>query len=243
MQSRIPNAEEDVSALIKQGLMLVLLQVVSGVLDHLPGVDFLLGDRVPVALLLRFAIALGMAGVLLAAYRHVSRLLRRGVIAACVHRPPTAPIEAAATKFANYTTLLIYVCLLYGIILRAGEPLVVIFTATTWPLTVVRLGSLAVAVTAIVGLFASASPLFQETGDALASRVTPSQGEPSTPQVKCPGCGVLDDPGSKYCRFCGRLLTEETPPAAAAPPPIICTRCGGAVKQPARFCPSCGKPV
>lgn len=240
---KTPGLQRDVSTLIKQGLMLVLMQIVSGLLDHLPGADFLLGDRVSIALLLRFAIALGMATVLLLAYRQGSRLIRQGVVTVCVHGPSTVLIEASATKFANNTTLLIYVCLLYGIIMRGGEPLVVILTAASWPFTVIRLCSLALAVLAIVGIFIGASPLFQETGDALAGRVATHPAEAHDTQIKCPGCGVLDDAGSKFCRFCGRLLAEETAPPAAMPPPVICTRCGAAVKQPARFCPTCGKPV
>ena len=183
------------------------------------------------------------AGVLLAAYRHVARAMRQGVVALLFLRgPSTALLDAAASKVAKNTTLLLYVCLLYAIVMRGSEPLIVILTAASWPFTVVRLCSIVLAVIAIIGLLVGASPLFQEAGDTLAGQVAPPA-EPNAAPIKCPGCGVLDDGGSNYCRFCGQRLAEGTETPAPKPPSVTCTRCGGAVPQPARFCPACGKPV
>ena len=215
--------------------------IVSGLLGYLPGADLLLFGRMTIVLLLRFAMALGMAGVLIFVYRHASRLLRQAVVSVFLGGPSTVPLETAAAKVAQNAILLIYVCLLYGIVMSGFEPLAVALTAATWPFTVIRLGCLGAAVLAIVGILAGAPPLFGQAGDALARRVAPPS-EPRAAPVHCPGCGVLDDGGSKYCRFCGRLLADESAPPAR-PPSVTCTRCGGAVTQPARFCPSCGKPV
>lgn len=236
-----PVLRKDLSTVFRQGLALLLMLVVAGLLDYLPGADLQLFGRMPISLLLRFIIALGMAGVLLLVYRHTSRLMRHAVLAAFVHGPSTPPLDAAAARVAKHATLLIYVCLLYAIVMRGSEPLIVILTAAPWPFTLIRLCSLVVVVIALIGLFAGAPPLLQEAGDTLAGQVT-SPGDPIAGQLKCPGCGVLDDGASKYCRFCGRLLAEE-PAAVAAPAPVTCTRCGAAVRQPARFCADCGKPV
>ena len=236
-----PSLRHDLSAVIRQGFMLLLMLIVSDVLGYLPGADFPLGGRIPIAVLLRFAISLGMAAALLLVYRPAARLLRHGVAKVFLRGPSNGPLEASATKAANSAMLLLYVCFLYGIFMRGFEPLVVIFTAAGWPFTVIRLCSIVLAVIAIVGLFIGASPLFGRAGDALAGQVVPAA-TPGTAPLKCPGCGVLDDGGSKYCRFCGRPLAEVSAAAASAPP-ITCTRCGGAVSPPARFCPACGKPV
>jgi len=244
MESELNNPvlRKDLSTVFRQGLTLLLMVVVAGLLDYLPGADLLLFGRMPIALLLRFVIALGMAGVLLLVYREAARLLRQALLPAFVHGPSSAPLDAAAAKVAKHVTLLIYVCLLYAIVMRGSEPLIVILTPAPWPFTVIRLCSLVVAVIALIGLFVGAPPLLQEAGDTLAGKVT-SPADPSSSQIKCPGCGVLDDGASQYCRFCGRLLAEEPTAPAAAPTPIVCTRCGAAVRQPSRFCSTCGKPV
>ena len=242
-KQNIPDFRKDLSAVIKLGLTLLLMLVVSGLLGYLPGADLLLGDRVPIVVLLRFAIAVGMAAVLLFAYRQISRLLRQGVVALLFLRGPSTDIlDAAAAKVAKHTTLLLYVWLLYGIVMRGSEPLIVILTPASWPFTAIRVCGIVLAVIALIGLLVGASPLFQEAGDTLAGRVT-MPAKPSAAQIKCPGCGVLDEGGSNYCRFCGRLLAEAAEAPPAAPLATTCTRCGNAVPQPARFCPTCGKPL
>ena len=242
LESKTRDLRKDISAVIRQGLTLFLMLIVSGFLGYLPGTDLLLFGRMPIALLLRFAIAFGMAGVLLSAYRQISNLLQQGVVALLLRGPSTRPLEASAAKVAQNATLLLYVCLLYGIVMWGGEPLVVILTAASWPFTAIRLCSLVLAVIAIIGVFVGVSPLFQETGDMLATKVTPPS-EPLTAQIKCPECGVLDDGGGNYCKFCGHMLVAGAPAPAPIPPSTPCTRCGYAVTQPARFCPACGKPI
>lgn len=239
--SAIPGLRKDLSAVIKQGLTLLLMLIVSGLAGHLPGADFVLGDRIPIVLLLRFAIALGMVWVLLLIYRQTSRLLRQGVVTILLRGHSPRQIEASATKVANNTTLLIYVCLLCGVFMRGFEPLITALTAVRWPFTVVLLCSLVLAVVAIIGILVGASPLFGHAGDMLADRVT-APAQPLQGPRKCPGCGVLDDGGSRHCRFCGRMLAEESA-TTAIPASTTCTRCGGTLNQPARFCPACGKPV
>jgi hypothetical protein len=51
----------------------------------------------------------------------------------------------------------------------------------------------------------------------------------SPPDVPCPNCRKSNPPGTLLCKQC------ETPLD-----PLRCSRCGAAVNEEARFCPSCG---
>jgi hypothetical protein len=233
--------QKSISAVTKQGLTVLLMLVVSGLLGYLPGADILLFGRMSLAVVLRFGIAAAVGVLVLLVRRHAVHVLLHCLRGAFLRRTGDGPLEASATKLARGITGLVYVWLLYWIFMWGVGPVVSVLTAASWPFTLVRLCSLAVAVAAIIGIFVGASPLFGQAGDALAGTV--SRGPEPTRQVKCSGCGVLDDGGSKYCRFCGRALVPETDPDPAMPGPKTCARCGAAVEPPARFCPACGKPA
>jgi ribosomal protein L40E len=113
-----------------------------------------------------------------------------------------------------------------------------------------RLAALAVSVAALIGVFRAAAPIFGKLGDDLASRVVvkpeapdrsgPSDPAEAPPPGKCPKCGVLNDEGSEYCRFCGRHLAQDR---SAPKDETQCAACGARLSLPARFCSACGKPV
>ena len=237
-----PDLQKSVSAVIRQGLTVLLMLAVSGLLGYLPGADMILFGRMPIAVLLRAGMAAAMGVLLLLVRRQAVHVLRHFLTVTFLRGAESSPLEASAATLAKGGTGLVYVCLLYWILMRGFGPMVVVLTAASWPFTLLRLCSLALAVAAIIAIFVGASPLFGQAGVALAGRVAPGP-EPTTHQVACSGCGVLDDGGGKYCRFCGRALTPETEPEAAVPGPKKCTRCGAAVDPPARFCPACGKPA
>ena len=107
-------------------------------------------------------------------------------------------------KLAWSVTLLVYVCLVYWVFTRAFSPILSVLTTGKWPFMVMDIGSLAVAVVAISGIFIATSPLFGKVGDSVARRVVPETED--SPQSKCPKCGVLYPEGSRYCAFCGEAL-------------------------------------
>jgi hypothetical protein len=239
--STLPELQKSVSAVIRQGLTVLLMLVVSGLLGFLPGADILLFGRLTIVLLLRAAMAAAMAVLLLSVRRQAVHVVRHFLMDAFFHRTESSPLDAPTAKLATNVIGLVYVCLLYWLFIRGFGPLVGVLTAASWPFTLVRLCALAAAVVAIIGIFVGASPLFGHAGVALANRVAPAP--ELTGQVKCAGCGVLDDGGSRFCRFCGRALAPEDEPNPDTPPAKKCTRCGAAVVAPARFCPACGKPA
>lgn len=81
--------------------------------------------------------------------------------------------------------------------------------------------------------------------DATAAAETDPEVQPDVP---CPSCGALAQPGSMFCEACGTPLTAPTqaaPPQQEqrpAPPVRPCVRCGGRV-APDGYCEECGSPA
>ena len=238
-----PTVERSLSALIRDGFTLLLMMVVSGLVGFLPGADMQIAGRFALAVLIKLGIAVAMVALLGVAYRPAVRVVRFYLEAALLHPPVAPPLEEAAAKVSRNLTRLIWICLVCWILVGAIEPLTGLPALAGWPLTAIRLGSLALAVAAIVGILVGARPLFGEVSAALAGQAASAPAEEAAPPVKCPGCGVLDNEGNRYCRFCGHAMTQAAEPPAASAPPLTCTRCGAAIRAPARFCPSCGKPA
>lgn len=59
------------------------------------------------------------------------------------------------------------------------------------------------------------------------------RGEAGPGTLACPGCGAMNEPGSKFCDQCGESLPSE----------VACPDCGEANDPDARFCDNCGKPI
>ena len=241
--------QQSVTAIVKQGLTILLLLMLSGLAGSLPGADVIVFGRIPIAVFLSLGMSVAVVILLLTVYRQAVRVLGAFILTSLHGQPEDRALASSAEKVARSVTLLLYACLLYGAFLRGGRPLVVLLTAATWPLTAVRLGCLAVALIAIVGTCVGASPLFGEVGRSLAGRVVPAPAdapapaEPEEPPLpgKCPKCGVLNDEGAKFCKFCGRFLPRESMPPTAGPTTQTCAACGAIVSPPARFCSACGK--
>jgi len=53
----------------------------------------------------------------------------------------------------------------------------------------------------------------------------------------CPGCGTVNNPGTKFCCNCGTKLEIPVP---AAPVPKFCVNCGAELKEGMKFCGGCG---
>lgn len=78
-------------------------------------------------------------------------------------------------------------------------------------------------------------PVFNEAGKEIAPGVTDiaaavSKGlnNPDSPHANRCSCGTLNEPGSKFCKSCGKPLT------------IACTHCGAEIPADSKFCNSCG---
>ena len=229
---------KSLSVLVKHGLTLALLWVLAGLMGLLPGAEILLFGRVPVIILLRCAAAVAASVILLVVYRHSVFALCQTLLT--MLQPYSAePVQPVlVTKVSSNSVRLVYVCLFYWLFARAGSPLVAILTNAAWPFTTVEIASLIVAVVSIVGLIAGASPLFGVLAACLTTtRHAPADEAPSMP--KCSECGVLNDTGSRFCKFCGRSMATQDEPVVN-PPSRPCAACGTAVRLPARFCPACG---
>lgn len=79
------------------------------------------------------------------------------------------------------------------------------------------------------------------SGSLAAAFSKPASTDPASSTVgaeieRCPGCGKPMLPGERFCRGCGRRLSE----GASA---VDCSRCGAKVPLPADFCGHCGAPV
>lgn len=249
-----PDLQRSVSALIKQGLALLLLWVFSGIVGSLPGADLVLHDRLSLATVLQCAIAVAVVVLLLTVRRPVMRVVQALVLAG-LKGEANAAVHAAAARVAAGVTLLLYAVMLYGALARGFYPVLEPFIGARWPLLALRLAALAVAVAALVGVFRGASPIFGQLGDDLAGRVVApaepvsdlsyksdksDEPAPPPPPGKCPKCGVLNDEASEYCKFCGRYLAQDR---AAPRSETTCAACGARVGLPARFCSACGKPI
>ncbi len=194
------------SAIIRLGLMLALLLVVSGLLDYLPGAGILVAGRIALSVLLRLGISIAMIALMLMAYRRTVAVVGWGVRTLLRLQPGDRSPDESVSMLARSSALLLYACLVYWALMRSFAPLVSLLTAARWPITAVQICSLAVAVAAIVGLLRGAWPIFGDIGAALAGRITrpPEGGEPT----KCPACGVLNVAGSRFCAYCGSGMPQ-----------------------------------
>jgi hypothetical protein len=199
------DLQPSVSAITRRGLTVLLMLAVSGVADVLPGAGTVLFRSITIAVLLKFGLAVAVIWLLFQAFRPAVCVLGHFAREA-FHLPPgETTLDASSLELAWSVTLLVYVCLVYWVFLRAFSPVLAAFTVRRWPFLVMDLGSLAVAVVAIVGIFMATSPLFGKVGDAVARRVG-AEPEDDTPQSKCAKCGVLYAGESRYCAFCGAAL-------------------------------------
>ena len=91
-------------------------------------------------------------------------------------------------------------------------------------------------------------PVFAPPPPAKADPVAPppdrrqdSYQSPLPPKIFCSSCGVVANPGTKFCTFCGASL-ESAKPTIAVPQAIVkfCTRCGAKSPVEAKFCAECG---
>ncbi|MBR6470876.1 MAG: zinc ribbon domain-containing protein [Victivallales bacterium] len=63
-------------------------------------------------------------------------------------------------------------------------------------------------------------------------------------KVICPGCGCVNEKGTKFCENCGEKLSISCP-QCGAPLPIgkkFCSECGASLGGPAK-CPNCGSEI
>ena len=79
-------------------------------------------------------------------------------------------------------------------------------------------------------------PVFNEAGKEIAPGVTDiaaavSKGmngkDFASPTLRC-SCGTVNEPGSKFCKSCGKPLTAT------------CPHCGAEIPADSKFCTSCG---
>jgi len=59
------------------------------------------------------------------------------------------------------------------------------------------------------------------------------------PVSVCPACGQVLQPGTRFCRKCGKDTEEEAPGENAQP--AFCPGCGSRIREGARFCNECGR--
>ncbi len=58
---------------------------------------------------------------------------------------------------------------------------------------------------------------------------TTSEATPAPSDGACPGCGTVNEKGTKFCASCGAKLTVD------------CPKCGAKLAIGAKFCPECGE--
>lgn len=90
-------------------------------------------------------------------------------------------------------------------------------------------------------------------GAVLVSRnldaVTATMFQPRAPRAvrpRCPSCGGVVQPGTRFCPQCGTDFQVAAASAGAAAPAaarLACPGCGAGVKPGARFCGVCGGPL
>lgn len=200
------DLQQSVSTITRRGLTVLLMLAMSWLVGYLPGVGIVLFRGLSISLLLKFGIAVAAVLLMFTAYRQVVCVLGHFAREA-FHLPPgETTFDTSVLKLAWSVTLLVYVCLVYWVFTRALSPILSVLTTGKWPFMVMDIGSLAVAVVAIIGIFIATSPLFGKVGDSVARRVGPEPED--APQSKCPGCGVLYPEGSRYCAFCGETLPQ-----------------------------------
>ncbi|KIX15643.1 SPFH domain-containing protein [Dethiosulfatarculus sandiegensis] len=65
--------------------------------------------------------------------------------------------------------------------------------------------------------------------------------------LKCPECGLQNQPNARFCFGCGYSFHESAEPKASPPekvaPKITCNKCGAELSPKSKFCPACGDPV
>ena len=209
------SLQPSLSAMTKRGLTLLLMLVVSWLVGYLPGSDVLLFSHVTIAVLLKLAIAVAAVVLLLSVYRPLVCGLSHGV-RTVFQVPPGDACERSVPGVAWSAAFLVNVCLVYWIFMRTFAPIFVQLCARRWPLTVINLCSLALAIAALAGIVISVSPLFGKAGDSLARHVAPESGDAGDAEsvpAKCPQCNVLYETGSRFCSFCGCAIAAQTPPA------------------------------
>ena len=204
------DLQQSVSAITKRGLTMLLILILSGVIEVLQGTGITLGTRITIADLLNLGVAVAAFAFLLSVYRQSVCVLSHGVRVGFRVPPDETACDGAVAMLAWSITLLVQVCLGYWILMRALMPVLAILTTRRWLLTTIDVCSLALALAAIIGVFAGLSPLLGRVGDSVARHVAPGPkaDEGSDPvQAKCPKCGVLYESGSRFCSFCGHALS------------------------------------
>ena len=67
-------------------------------------------------------------------------------------------------------------------------------------------------------------------GNDLPQAAAPAAAAPAIPNgVTCPGCGSVNEKGTKFCNSCGTKLTVD------------CPKCGNKLAIGSKFCPECGE--
>jgi len=205
------DLQQSVSAITKRGLTMLLILILSGVIEVLPGTGIVLGVRVTVADLLKLGFAVAAFVFLLSVYRQSVCVLSHGARAGFRVPSDETACDGSIAMLAWSITLLVQVCLGYWMLMRALMPILEILTTRRWLLTTVDVCSLALALAAIIGVFAGLSPLLGRVGDSVARHVAPGPkagGGAESVQAKCPKCGVLYESGSRFCSFCGHVLAD-----------------------------------
>ena len=195
------------SLVTRRGLTILLLLAISGVVGFLPGADVVLFGQATVAVLLRLAIAVAAVVLLLWTYRPVVCVLAHGT-RVVFNVPPEHACDRSVRLVAWSSSLLVAVCLVYWIFVRAFTPVFALLSASRWPLTAIDICTLALSLAAIAGIVIGISPLFGKVGDSLAHHVAPVSPPEMADDIqsKCPQCGVLYETGSRFCSFCGHAI-------------------------------------
>jgi uncharacterized OB-fold protein len=66
---------------------------------------------------------------------------------------------------------------------------------------------------------------------------------PAEGEKRCPACGAVVKPGSRFCMTCGATIPEEAPSAPASAPSqrAFCMNCGNPLRPGDKFCMKCGQ--
>jgi DNA-directed RNA polymerase subunit RPC12/RpoP len=209
--------QESVSLIIKRGVAILILLVAASVVVFLPGVDFVVFDRMPIAILLKFAIDVAVAVLLISAYRHITCLLDYYIRAICWKQQEQHGSQSVTAKLAFNVTLFVYVCVLYWVFVPSFGPTLTTLLNAPWFYKTLQLCVVVVGAVPLIRIFIILSPILSKASDSIASRVVPTTEAEAT--IMCVQCGVPVEQGSKFCSSCGAQISasEQQTPVAETP--------------------------
>ena len=236
-----PNLQKSLAVTIKQGLSILVLLVVSGLVHIIPGAETAPVAGISIAILMRTGLAAVIVVLLVILYPHVNYLIGFYVRSIFWKKRGQTEFESAVAQITTNALLFVYVCVLYWTLVPSLGHLLATLIGHRWPNILLKMVGFLLAVMSLIRLYLATSPLLDEASTAMSDRLIAAT--EATLMLKCTKCDTQNEKGNKFCKNCGATLIATTLDSMPSTGFCKCVSCGAMSPTAATFCSSCGKPL